>query len=86
MLEYSSGSFFLVSFFFWPCVSILPFGYCVVAEAGCNWYISILIYSLYKKKSNLDIRSWFPFPRQGFVSPRDDPKEKTANGAWQQNL
>jgi hypothetical protein len=42
--------FFLVSFvFFWLGASVLPLGYCVVAEAECNWYLSILIYSLYKK-------------------------------------
>jgi hypothetical protein len=28
---------------------VLPLGYCIVAEAGCNWYLSILIYSLYQK-------------------------------------
>jgi hypothetical protein len=32
-----------------PHISLEPLGYCVVAEAGCNWYLSILIYSLYKK-------------------------------------
>jgi hypothetical protein len=50
-LEYHSGSFlFLVSFFlFWLGASVLPLGYCIVAEAGCNWYLSILIYSLYRR-------------------------------------
>jgi hypothetical protein len=53
-LEYRSGAFlFLVSFFiFWLGASVLPLGYCVVAEAGCNWYLSILIYSLYQKNEN----------------------------------
>jgi hypothetical protein len=31
------------------CASVLPLGYCVVAEPGCNWYYSdINIYSLLK--------------------------------------
>jgi hypothetical protein len=42
---------FFLSFFclFWLGASVLPLGYCVVAEAECNWYLSILIYSFYKK-------------------------------------
>jgi hypothetical protein len=54
-LEYRSGSFiFLVSFFiFWLGASILPLGYCIVAETGCNWYVSILIYSLFRKNKEL---------------------------------
>jgi hypothetical protein len=27
----------------------VPLGWCVVAEAGYNWYLLILIYSLYRK-------------------------------------
>jgi hypothetical protein len=50
-LEYHSETFvFLVFFLFWMSASVLPLGYCIVAEAGCNLYLSILIYSLYKKK------------------------------------
>jgi hypothetical protein len=51
-LEYCSGSFiFIISFIlFWLCAFVLSLGYYVVAEAGCNWYLSILIYSLYQKK------------------------------------
>jgi hypothetical protein len=30
--------------------SVVLLGYCVVAGAKCNWYLSILIYSLYWKK------------------------------------
>jgi hypothetical protein len=43
-------SFLSLFFIFWLGASVLPLGYCVVAEAGCNWYLSILIYSLYQKK------------------------------------
>jgi hypothetical protein len=52
-LECCSGSFsFFLSFFFffWLCASVLLLGYCLVVEAGCNWYHSILIYFLYRKK------------------------------------
>jgi hypothetical protein len=48
-----SGLFFFCnsSFFFWLCASAVPLGQCVVAEAGCNWYLrDINIYSLSKKK------------------------------------
>jgi hypothetical protein len=50
-LEYTvAGLFYVLVFpFFWSCASVLPLGYCVVAEAGYNWYLSILIYSLYQK-------------------------------------
>jgi hypothetical protein len=49
-LEYRSGSFLLlVSFFIF--FHFLRDTNCVVAQAGCNWYLSILIYSLYKIKT-----------------------------------
>jgi hypothetical protein len=39
------------SFLFGLCTSILPLGYCVVTETGCNWYLlDINIYSLSNKK------------------------------------
>jgi hypothetical protein len=38
--------------------SVLPLGYCVVAEVGCNWYLLILIYSLYKKKGSTKLSPW----------------------------
>jgi hypothetical protein len=34
----------------------VPLGWCVVAEAGCNWYLLILIYSLYLKKDASEFR------------------------------
>jgi hypothetical protein len=43
-----SGTF-LFLFFFLMCASGLLLGYCVVAEVGCNWYLMILIYYLYRK-------------------------------------
>jgi hypothetical protein len=27
------------SFYFWLCASVLLIGHCVVADAGCNWYL-----------------------------------------------
>jgi hypothetical protein len=55
-LEYRSGSFiFLVSFSFLV-MCILTVGNCVVAEAGCNWYLSILIYSFYQKNMRCSLR------------------------------
>jgi hypothetical protein len=48
-LEYCSGSFLFIVFF-WLDPSVLPLGYCVVGKAGCNWYLSVLINSLYRKK------------------------------------
>jgi membrane protein implicated in regulation of membrane protease activity len=51
-LEFRGGTFFLVFFsFFWLYAFVLPLWYCVVAEADCNWYLSILIYFLYRKKT-----------------------------------
>jgi hypothetical protein len=50
-LEYCSESFlFLVSFSFLAGSIRTAFWYCVVGEAGCNWYLLILINCLYKKK------------------------------------
>jgi hypothetical protein len=56
-LEYHSGSFiFLVSFSIsWLRAFVLPLGYCIVAEARYNWYLSILIYSLYKKSFQVSL-------------------------------
>jgi hypothetical protein len=49
-LEYRSGFYFFSFFsFLWMCVSVLPLRYCIVADAGCNWYLLILINSLYQK-------------------------------------
>jgi hypothetical protein len=40
--------FFLA--FFWLCASVLSLGYCIVAEAECNWYLrDINIFPLSKK-------------------------------------
>jgi hypothetical protein len=51
-LEYCSGSFlFLVSFSFLAGSIRTAIWYCVVGEAGCNWYLLILINSLYRKKN-----------------------------------
>jgi hypothetical protein len=41
---------FFVFFLFWMCVSVVPLGYCVVAEAEYNWYLlNNNIYFLLKK-------------------------------------
>jgi hypothetical protein len=50
-LECCSGDFYFIVFFtlFW-CASVLPLVWGVVGEAECNWYLLVLIYSLYKKK------------------------------------
>ena len=51
-----TGSLFLIFslFIFFLAVCILDvFLHLVGAEAGCNWYLSILIYSLYQKKNML---------------------------------
>ena len=51
-LELCSGTFlfFFSILLFWLCASVGPFGFGVVAEAGCNWYLhDINIYSLSKK-------------------------------------
>jgi hypothetical protein len=52
-LKYCSGIFYFLVFFLfvWLYASVLPFRYCVVAEARCNWYLSILLYYLYRKKN-----------------------------------
>jgi hypothetical protein len=48
-------------------------GHCVVVEAGCNWYPSILIYSLYRKRQQQGrrgCRSSAPmFPGRPIPSP-----------------
>ena len=45
-----AGLLFLSFLFsFWLYASVLPLGCCVVAETRCNWYLLILIYSLYRK-------------------------------------
>jgi hypothetical protein len=48
--RYCSGTFVLsFIFFFWLCASVVPLGWSVVAETGCNWYLLILIYFFYRK-------------------------------------
>jgi hypothetical protein len=37
-LEYRSGTFFVLG------ASVLLLRYCIVAKAGCNWYLFIVIY------------------------------------------
>jgi hypothetical protein len=44
--------FFSFFFSFWLCASVLPLGYCVVAEAGCNWYLHDINIFLLSKKLN----------------------------------
>jgi hypothetical protein len=45
-----AGLFFVI-LLFWLCASVISLGQCVVAEAGCNWYLrDINIYSLSKKR------------------------------------
>jgi hypothetical protein len=51
-LKYCSRSFlFLVSFSFLAGSIRTVIWYCVVGEAKCNWYLLILINSLYQKKN-----------------------------------
>ena len=39
---------------FWLCASVMSFGHCVVAAAGCNWYLcDINIFHLSKKWKKL---------------------------------
>jgi hypothetical protein len=38
-LGHCSKTFIFSSSFFWLCASVLLLGYCVVAEAECNWYL-----------------------------------------------
>jgi hypothetical protein len=54
-----SGTFlFRLLLLFWLCASVLPLGYCVVADAGCNWYLhDINIFPLSKKCRNLSNES-----------------------------
>jgi hypothetical protein len=59
-LEHRSGCFIFLVSFFWLCASILPLGYCIVVEAGCNWYnLDINIYSLSKKMYVKRGRLWY---------------------------
>jgi hypothetical protein len=49
--DWDTEFYFLVLLFFWLCTSVLLLGYCVVAEAECNWYLcDINIFLLSKKK------------------------------------
>jgi hypothetical protein len=66
--------FFRNSSFFWLCASFMLLGYDVVAELGCNWYPTILIYALYRKKSRYIQRTFF----LSFCS--DGPRE---NHVWE---
>ena len=55
-LEYRSGTFIFFSYFslVWLCASVLPLWYCVVAEAGCIWYLfDINKFPLSKKENYL---------------------------------
>ena len=49
-IDHCSGIFFLLLLIvFWMCVSVMFLRYCVVVEAGCNWYLrDINIFSLSK--------------------------------------
>jgi hypothetical protein len=49
-IDHCSGIFlFDNSSYFWLCVSIMPLEHCVIAEAGCNWYlININMFPLLK--------------------------------------
>jgi hypothetical protein len=53
-LEFRIRTFFF-SFFFlfiWQCASVLPLGYCVVANPECNGISMLLIYFIYQKSNN----------------------------------
>jgi hypothetical protein len=52
-------------FFFWLCASVLPLGCCVVAETRCNWYLLILIYTLYRKNILLEANT--PRPQRSLL-------------------
>jgi hypothetical protein len=49
---FSDLLFLVFLFLFYLCASILSLRYCVVVDAKCNLYLSILIYSLYQKVKN----------------------------------
>jgi hypothetical protein len=60
-VEYRSGAFYLLVFFLfiWMYASVLPLGYCIVAEARCNWYLSILKHVNFHMHHGYNLRQFF---------------------------